>query len=482
MTNPYVTVMALIIGVAFLQVSNGLIQLYLPMRMAFDQASTTAISVVAAAYSAGVLAGAVLTERMIRRVGHIRAFAVFAATSAVATLLFPLYVSQEVWMALRLVNGICYLGMVTVAEGWLNAQTPNEQRGGVLSFYMVASKMAVIGGQLALLDATDLRTHAYFTLASIGCSLALIPIALTKISAPVIPATARRFRPRRLWRISPVGVSGCFSTGFANTAMLSLVPAYLMTVSYPAYDITMMMIALQTGSLVLQWPLGRLSDLCDRRIIIAIISLVSAALAAVLAAWPDPRKEVLFILLIAWGAGSLSLYGICAAHANDYCTPGWRSNLACGLLMSWGVGATLGPLVADRVMGMFGPSGLFIFVASVMAGLGGFSLLRMKLRRAIPLSARPNFRVRSTSHPPAGPLGMVSPAEQMAEDGPSFIKGGAVSATQGEGAMKKELDDSQHEDKNGNKDEGDAEAEVLREDASDERAGHVARVNNPLVE
>ena len=482
MANPYVTVMALIVGVAFLQVSNGLMQLYLPMRMTMDHASSTAVSVVAAAYSAGVLAGAVLTDRMIRRVGHIRAFAVFAAASAAATLLFPLYVSQEVWIALRLVNGICYLGMVTVAEGWLNARTPNEHRGGVLSFYMVASKMAVIGGQLALMGSTDLRTHAYFTLASIGCSLALIPVALTKISAPAIPAISQRLRPRRLWRISPVGVSGCFSTGFANTAMLSLVPAYLMTASYPSDDVTMMMIALQTGSLVLQWPLGRLSDLCDRRIIIAIVALVSAILAAVLAIWPDPGKEVLFVLLIAWGAGSLSLYGICAAHANDYCTPGWRSNLACGLLMSWGVGATLGPLVADWVMGIVGPSGLFIFAAVVMGILGGFALLRMKLRRAIPLSARPNFRVRSTAHPPTGALGVVSPVEQIVEDGPLPVDGGSVSATQRKSPVEKELNDPQNKDKSGNKSERNAKTEVLSKETTNEGTGHIPRVHNTLIE
>ncbi len=414
--NPYIAVMALILGVSFLQVSNGLMQLYLPMRMALDQADSTAISVVAAAYSAGVLAGVLLSERIVRRVGHIRAFAVFAATSAVATLVFPLSNSQELWMVLRVINGICYLGMVSVAEGWLNARTPNEHRGGVLSFYMVASKMAVIGGQLALMGSDDLRTHAYFTLASVACSLALIPIALTKISAPPIPAIARRFRPRRLWRISPVGVSGCFATGLANTAMLSLVPAYLTNASYKSSDVTMMMIALQTGSLILQWPLGRLSDLCDRRVIIAGVALFSAVLSLALAVWPNPDRTILYILLVAWGGGALSLYGICAAHANDYCTPGWRTNLASGLLMSWAIGATLGPLVANQVMLLTGPKGLFIFATVIMGLLGSFALLRMKMRRAIPIATRPHFSVRATAYPPAGALATESESDRDDDD------------------------------------------------------------------
>ncbi len=409
--NPYLTVMALILGVAFLQVSNGLMQLYMPMRMALDLADNTAISIVAAAYSAGVLAGAFLSERVVRRVGHIRSFAVFAAASAAATLVFPFSNSQEIWMGLRVVNGICYLGMVSVAEGWLNAQTPNEHRGGVLSFYMVASKLAVIGGQMALLSSSDLTTNAYFTLASVACSLALIPIALTKVSAPPIPSIARRFRPRRLWRISPVGISGCFATGFANAAMLSLVPAYLTNISYKPGTVTMMMIALQSGSLILQWPLGRLSDFCDRRVVIAIVSLCSAFLSLSLAVWPDPGRETLYVLLVAWGAGSLSLYGICAAHANDYCTPSWRSSLASGLLMSWAIGATLGPLMADQVMRLLGPKGLFVYATVIMAALGLFALLRMRIRHAIPLTSRPNFKVRATAYPPAGALATESPDE-----------------------------------------------------------------------
>ena len=79
-------------------------------------------------------------QRLIRDVGHIRAFAVLAAACSIISLVFGATQNVAVWFALRLVMGFCQAGLFTVVEGWLSAATPARSRGGVLSFYLVATR------------------------------------------------------------------------------------------------------------------------------------------------------------------------------------------------------------------------------------------------------------------------------------------------------------------------------------------------------
>ena len=87
-------------------------------------------------------------------------------------------------------SGFCMAGLIIVTESWLNEATPSHQRGGVLSSYMMVNYMAAGCGQF-LLNLGDVGQFQLFSLASIIFSLALIPVLLTKQSAPIITTSSK---------------------------------------------------------------------------------------------------------------------------------------------------------------------------------------------------------------------------------------------------------------------------------------------------
>jgi len=316
MTNPYLAVIAIVLGVAVLQVGNGLFGAFLPIRMSQDGAQATLVGLVVTGHAAGFLVGCLTVPLLIAAFGHIRAFAVFAAATAAATLAFAIDPNARLWIALRIVTGFCSAGLFTVAESWLNDMTPSSARGRVVSFYMLFNKMAFAGGQLLLLSG-DVAGFAFFMIASACYSLSLVPVALNTAASPKAPRVAA-FSAAELVRIAPAGTVGCFVAGLVNTAVLNIAPVYLGGIGESTDNIAWLLASMQIGSLLLQWPLGWLSDRIDRRIVIAIASGAVTLASLAIAVLGDVGPGLLVALFALWGGFGLSIYAICIAHANDF--------------------------------------------------------------------------------------------------------------------------------------------------------------------
>jgi len=389
MTNPYLAVIAIVLGVAVLQVGNGLFGAFLPIRMSQDGAQATLVGLVVTGHAAGFLVGCLTVPLLIAAFGHIRAFAVFAAATAAATLAFAIDPNARLWIALRIVTGFCSAGLFTVAESWLNDMTPSSARGRVVSFYMLFNKMAFAGGQLLLLSG-DVAGFAFFMIASACYSLSLVPVALNTAASPKAPRVAA-FSAAELVRIAPAGTVGCFVAGLVNTAVLNIAPVYLGGIGESTDNIAWLLASMQIGSLLLQWPLGWLSDRIDRRIVIAIASGAVTLASLAIAVLGDVGPGLLVALFALWGGFGLSIYAICIAHANDFVDRSEVVRLSSGLLLAWAAGSVIGPTMATLLMDALGPAMLFFYAAAVSAALTGFVLWRMTKRAARPASEREPF-------------------------------------------------------------------------------------------
>jgi MFS family permease len=321
--------------------------------------------------------------------GHIRAFAVFAATTSAATLAFAIDPDARIWIALRFITGFCSAGLFTVAESWLNDMTPSAARGRVVSFYMLFNKMAFAGGQLLLLGG-EVAGFGFFMIASACYSLSLVPVALNTAASPKAPRVAF-FSVVELVRIAPAGTVGCFVAGLVNTAVLNIAPVYLGGVGQSTDGIAWLLASMQIGSLLLQWPLGWLSDRVDRRIVIAIASGAVALASLLIATLGHLDGTVLVGLFALWGGFGLSIYAICIAHANDFVERSEVVRLSSGLLLAWAAGSVIGPTLATLLMDALGAAMLFYYAAVISAGLTGFVLWRMTRRAARPASEREPF-------------------------------------------------------------------------------------------
>lgn len=382
-------------GVTLLQFANTMLSVILPLNLALAGYSGTTTGLVVTGYGLGFLAGCVVNARLIRDVGHIRAFAVLAAICSVTSMVFALSNVVVLWFALRLLMGFCQAGLFTVVEGWLSAVAPPHARGGVLSFYLVATKVAIVGAQ-TLLAQIGTGSPIWFEVSGAVFTLSLIPVALTRTPQPP-PLRLEFLGPRALYRVAPAGVAGCLVSGLLNSAILGLSPLFGTRIGLDPRTTVWLLTAFQLGSFLCQWPLGRLSDRIDRRSVIAGCAIAVAILSLATAAMPAGRWLLLLYLLL--GGTSLTFYAVAMAHAADFAEPDQMVGVSSSLLLCWAAGAAVGPTVAAPFMDLLGPRGLFVYTVAVAAGLAGFVLWRMS-RRAPP-QAKEGF-VESPAATPRG--------------------------------------------------------------------------------
>jgi MFS family permease len=388
MLQHYGAVVGVVGGVTLLQLANTIFSVVLPLQLTLAGYSGTTTGIVTTAYGMGFLAGCVVAHRLIRDVGHIRAFAVLAAVCSVLSLVFATTRLVPVWFLLRLVMGFCQAGLFTVVEGWLSAAVPATARGGVLSFYLVATKVGIVGGQLALGHA-DATALAWFDVASAVFTLSLVPIALTRTPEPP-PPRLELLRPQDLFRNAPAAVVGCCASGLLNSAVIGLTPVFGTRLGLPVSFVVLLLTAIQLGSFTLQWPLGRLSDRIDRRGVIVACAAAVAGLS-LLIVLAGPRAWLLLPLFFLWGGSSLTFYAVAVAHAGDFAEPDQMVGVSSGLLLSWAAGAAVGPSVAAPFLDLVGPKGLFLYAFAVATALALFVLWRMTRRAPVPPEAREGF-------------------------------------------------------------------------------------------
>lgn len=361
---------------------DGLQATLLGVRASLEQFPTAVTGVVMSAFYFGLLVGAIYTPRIIDRVGHVRVFGALASIASSAILLHSLFVTPLVWGALRLVSGVCFAGLYVVTESWLNDRASNETRGQLLSLYMIVTYLGVAGGQL-LLNLADPNGFALFIISSVLISIALVPLLLSAGPEPRF-GKLQVIGMRELLSISPLGVVGTITAGMAMGALFGIGPVYAEQSGLGIRDISLFMTAPVVGCLLLQWPVGHLSDRFDRRAVISAVTW-TAGLLPVLALAAAGSTWWLIALMTVFGGLSLPMYAICIAHANDFLEPEQMVAASGGLVLAGGAGAVLGPLAASFTMTLIGPAGFLWSLGGCHLALGLFASYRMIRRR--PLAA-----------------------------------------------------------------------------------------------
>jgi MFS family permease len=338
-------------------------------------------------YFVGILAGAFLTPHLVARVGHVRVFAALSSIASTVILLHALVVDPVAWFCLRVVTGIALCGIYIVTESWLNGRADNENRGRLFAVYMVILLGATAAAQL-LLNVADPRGYPLFILVSLLLSLSIVPILLSVSPAPPV-ARHHPVRLRELYRVSPLGTIGVIGSGAAYAALYALGPVYAGQIGLTLAGISTFMAVAVLGGVVLQWPIGRLSDRFDRRTVLTVVALLAGAVvgAAGLAAAAGQTGAVL-VLFFVFGGLSLPIYSLSVAHINDFLAPEQLVGASSTVLLANGMGAVLGPNLAGPLMQLLGVVGFVVFLAGVHALIGLFAIWRMTRRAAPPIEAQ----------------------------------------------------------------------------------------------
>ncbi len=373
----------LFLGIALIMLANGLQGTLLGLRASLESFPTTITGLVMSSYYLGFLLGSRLSTRVVTQVGHIRTFAALASLASVSVLLHSVFVDPASWAVMRLFTGFSYAGLYVVAESWLNDRATNETRGQLLSIYMVVMYAGLASGQF-MLNLADPAGYELFILSSVLVSLALIPMLVTVGAAPEI-TTPAPVGMRELFRISPLGVVGSVATGMTNGAFFGMGAVYAASIGLSVGEISLFMAATVVGGIALQWPIGRLSDLVDRRIVLAGVTIAAAACALAAVLFGGTSTMILLACVAAYGAASFPMYSLSIAHTNDRLDYDQIVPASGTLVLLGGIGAILGPVSASGAMALTGPAGFFWYLLVAHAALGAFTLFRMMRRAATPL-------------------------------------------------------------------------------------------------
>ncbi len=373
-------VAALISAVLILQTGQGLLNVHLPLAFEAEGYSRTELGLVAAAYSAGFMAGAWYGAVLLARVGYIRVYSACAAILAVATL--ALYGASNIliWFLLRAIAGGAVAMMFAAAEGWMSASIARAERGSVMGFYQVGTKAVLAAGPFLALGYMATAPEPWM-IAAAAMALSLAPICFTSKAEPPAPK-AQTLALREQFRTAPAAVIGCFGAGLTNAGVLALAPLYA-SVHYGPASATSFYAASWIGSLIVQWPAGRYSDFVDRRVVIAALTTLAAVAAIALAVMGGraPFWVAAFAFGL-WGAGALSFYGIAVAHMADRAEPSRMAEATSGLLFVWAAGSVIGPTLQGVVGDYLGPEGVFWFAGIAAAALTAAMLWRSASREA----------------------------------------------------------------------------------------------------
>jgi MFS family permease len=373
------SISSLLLSFGMLLLGNGMVGTLLGIRSRLEEFSTEMTGFIMAGFSVGLLLGALYAVRVVAAVGHIRAFAAFASIMSVAVLAHVLFIDPVTWFVLRVVAGFCMAGMVMVVESWVNERATINTRGQILSLYMMTNYMGAGLGQFMLLVG-DPAQFQLFIIASMIYSFALVPILLTGASAPK-PSSPQRMKIRTLFAISPVGVFGTVCAGMANSSLNGMGAVFAKEIGLSISEVSTFMAAAILGGMALQFPIGRLSDKFDRRTIL-ITATLATSLAALAVIWAIGQSvAILFVTAAAYGAVCYTIYPLSASQVNDLAAPDRLVQVSAGLLIAFGIGASIGPVIAAQSMAFFGPSGFFLFIIAISAALIVFTTIRIIQRR-----------------------------------------------------------------------------------------------------
>ena len=390
---------ALFLGYAVLIIAHGLQGNLLGVRAVLENFNIIATGALMSGYFIGYFVGANSVPGLVSKVGHIRVFAAFASMASLSILFHAIVVNPYAWVLGRFITGFSIIGIFIVVESWLNDRATNKTRGKVLSIYMIITFIG-LGLGVLLLNFSNPKQYEPFILVSLLLSIALVPILLTKRKAPTFKKISS-IKIKELYKISPLATFSMFCCGFIHPVIFTLGAVYGALMNFSILEISLYLFLITISGAVFQWPIGYLSDLFDRRLIIIITALLGALFAILcffsVSISPDfinlssdwkiifqhiANHRLFFYIFISLYAGmSLPLFSLNLAYINDFLPKEKFVSAGAGMQLIFGLSAMFAPFACSFFMKQLGPNGLFIFLFIFQTAIGLFGIYRMTKRR-----------------------------------------------------------------------------------------------------
>lgn len=375
-----------LLGLFIVSLGSGFMSSLTSLRLDAASVSATMIGAISSAYFVGLTLGAVTSDRLISRIGHIRSYSSFASLVAITYLLQGLFADPWVWLVLRLVNGWAMVGIYLVVESWLLLVGDTKSRGRLLAIYMIALYGSIMLAQMSLGAMGSVSESVPFMVAGVLGSMAVLPMAVLPKTAPEV-VQAEPLMPQDLVRLTPAGAIGSFGSGVGIAAVYTLLPIYLQREGMSVAQVGQLMASAICGAMALQYPVGRWSDRQDRQTVLLALSVGCAAVSLAVLILPS-YPPLLMVLMFLIGGGIFAIYPVAVSHSADRAEASELVRVIQGMLLINSVGSAISPLIISPLMNRLGASGLFWAFLVLHAGLASFFLWRRN-RHPSPTSSAP---------------------------------------------------------------------------------------------
>jgi MFS family permease len=340
--------------------------------------SPGAIGALGSAHFLGFFIGCWWAPRLMGEVGHSRAFAALTAAGTIGILAHMMIPDPVAWAIMRVAVGVSVAGCYTIIEAWLQAKVTNDTRGRAMGVYRVVDIVGSLGAQL-LIGVLEPAAYLSYNLLALFCCAALFPLVLTRVEAPET-GPAPRLRPSMAWRMSPLASAGVIVSGITGAAFRMVGPLYGLAVGLPPERIALFLAAYVLGGAFAQYPVGWLADKYDRRTVLIWLSVAATLACGVTVAGAQGGLVAIFLAAGFFGFTTFPIYSVSAAHAHDFAQQSERVELSAALMFFYAIGAIASPVIASLLIAVYGPPGMFAFIAAAHVVLVIFGLIRMRAR------------------------------------------------------------------------------------------------------
>lgn len=141
-------------------------------------------------YFVGIFFGSIFVPFILATVVHVRVFGAMSVIASAAVLMHVAFGEPIFWALIRFASGFGFAGRYIVCESWLNDKANNENRGQLLSLYMIVNIGGMGIGQL-LIGLGESGGVGLFLMTSVMVSIAVVPILITVNAAPNFEAPDR---------------------------------------------------------------------------------------------------------------------------------------------------------------------------------------------------------------------------------------------------------------------------------------------------
>lgn len=392
-----IAIASIIVSMALIAVGNGLMFAYIPVRLGAEGYDPVWAGLIVTGLSAGGLAGCILTGPLVRRVGHARGFMVLSALIALSNASVGAGTYPVLWIAARALYGFSICGLFIVAQSWLNDAAANNVRGRVMAVLSVAY-IAGLGVGYSMLALVDIEQAQAPLIGIAFTALSILPVGLTRLAQPAAPRAAS-IALRQAWRISPVGIAGMLAVGGLSMSISGFAPIHATAKGYSQDDVAMLLAAMPLGTLILQIPLGWISDRIDRRFVLAAAAALAVA-AGVAAVGFDGRTLMLLVVVyLVWDGAAESIYSLASAHANDRASREDMVALSSSLLFAWALAGFVVPGVVTGLSVVFGTQAFIYVSIAIAAAYCLFVIWRAILVKPVPAAETGQFSPMTAQAP-----------------------------------------------------------------------------------